>query len=155
MISFASNSQFRLFAVLTVLAFSFLSISFYFQDSLPAIKYINSSPYRGNHSIPLHQTALQHDPPPTLPPYGAVVVAAQNTTEQRRPQLSSHIAQPQRNALRAITARQDRKASLQVFVTTAVVRRRTCPLVALCIDGTDRAIYMMMIVSKAGLNRPS
>lgn len=61
--------------------FSLTSLLYYFQDTLPVLKGMNISAHPGNHSIPMHETALQHDPPPDSPPYGALVIAAQNTTD--------------------------------------------------------------------------
>ena len=76
-----SHPQSRFYAALTGLIFSFVLLLFFFQESLPVIKNIQFSHPRGNHSIPLGQTALQYDPPPEGPPFGALVIAAQNTTD--------------------------------------------------------------------------
>jgi hypothetical protein len=79
--SLASSPQVRLYGGLTVLIFGLISLLIFYQDSLPVVKHVSFSSHRGNHSVPIHETAFHHDPPPESPPYGALVIAAQNITD--------------------------------------------------------------------------
>ena len=72
MLSFTSSPHIRLYAALSVLLFSVTSLLYLFQDTLPDTTYFKTA---------YPETALQHDPPPEFPPFGALVVAAQNTTD--------------------------------------------------------------------------
>lgn len=81
MLSFAASPHVRLYGALAVLAFCLVSIVIYLQDSLLAEKYGKLSSIQESQSVSTHETALQHDPPPKSPPYGALVIAAQNTTD--------------------------------------------------------------------------
>ena len=77
--SFTSSPQVRLYGALAVLSFSLISLLFLFQESLPVVKHAGFS--SRNHSVPIHETAFHRDPPPESPPYGALVIAAQNITD--------------------------------------------------------------------------
>ena len=79
--SFLGSPPIRLYASLAVLFFSLTSLLFLFQDSLPIVKKFGTFERPKNHSLATHETAIQHDPPPNTPPFGALVIAAQEETD--------------------------------------------------------------------------
>lgn len=76
----------RLYGASISLIVSLTILLFLFRESLslPTEKYRDV--LRGQRNfwkgpVVKHETALQHDPPPDQPPYGAIVIAAQNITD--------------------------------------------------------------------------
>ena len=83
MLSFFGGSQLRLFGAIFVLFTSLTYFLYLFHDAVPIVKDLDYFREESrNFSIPYQfETALQHDPPPNSRPYGAIVIAAQASTD--------------------------------------------------------------------------
>lgn len=77
----ATSSPTRLISAALLLFISIISLLYLFHDTVPIIKDLRILGIDSNSVRVSHETALQHDPPPEKPPYGALVIAAQPTTD--------------------------------------------------------------------------
>ena len=71
----------RVYGSLLVLFLSLTSLLLFFHDSLPMVKDFTILDNVHGGFTPNHKSTLQEDPPPQGPPYGDLVIAAQNTTD--------------------------------------------------------------------------
>lgn len=73
-------SQLRLYGPVLVLIACIVSLLYLFEDSVPVLRDLKAFS-AGTDTSKTYETALHHDPPPDTPPYGAVVIASQESTD--------------------------------------------------------------------------
>ena len=81
MLSGLGNHHVRFYGSLVVLLLSLTSLLLFFPESFPVVKHLGNVKAYGGDGILNRETALQHDPPPRQPPYGALVIASQAETD--------------------------------------------------------------------------